>query len=286
VQRNGHTLYTVAERNVFKFKPYLANTIFELLIINRKWPYALADNLHHDLYIGIDAHDFYAGFVFFFKNGEKIVFDLEKVAKNTGTFRNEKINHKVIEEKIFQVLSRHLKTTGDKPRSIVILRDGVSFGEEDRALSNALKRLEQEGLIDTLHVSTGVIDVAKSSALPLRAASFLGNTNSLVNPVCGTHLYADTEKMNAFIFNTGAPYQVDGSSNPIQVTHSSGNIDFSLALEDIFRLTQITFSSPDRPTSLPLPLKLIDTLIRDVAHENDYAFTQQSEIKIYEPSLN
>jgi hypothetical protein len=284
VDRGGNPIYYVPDALVRDFKSYQANTIFEHLIINRKWPYALANNLNHDLYIGIDAHEFYAGFVFFFKNGEKVVFDTEKVAKPIGSFRNEKINHKVIEEKIVAVLSRHLKVGEDVPKSIVILRDGVSFGEEAKALEGALVRLEDLKLLKKNEITCAVVDVAKSSAIPVRAATFIGDSNSLDNPLSGTYLQVN--KSSAFIFNTGAPYKVPGSSNPIQVSLSSGNIDFIKVLEDVFKLTQITFSSPDRPTSLPLPLKLIDTLIRDVAHEYDFATTQQKEVSIVQPSLN
>jgi hypothetical protein len=258
--------------------------LFEHLIINKKWAFALAENLNHDLYIGIDAHEFYAGFCFFFGNGEKIVFEVDKVSKGTGSIRNEKINYRVISDKIFAVLSRHLSVADSKPRSIVILRDGVSYGEEERALADAMQRLSDANLLDKETVQTGVIDVAKSTAVPVRAAAFNGNYRSLENPECGTYFFMN--KKDAFIFNTGKPYNVPGTSKPIHVSLTCGNIDFEKALEDVFRLTQITFSSPDRPTSLPLPLKLIDTLIRDVAHEYDFAFTQEKEIKTPEPSLN
>ncbi len=276
--------YAVPDGLMRNFISYQTNTLFEHLIINKKWPFALAHNLNHDLYIGIDAHEFYAGFCFFFGNGEKIVFDVDKVSKGTGTFRNEKINYKVIADKIYAVLSRHLSVEDNKPKSIVILRDGVSYGEEEKALCDVMQRLSDAKLLDKAVVQTGVIDVAKSTSVPVRAAAFNGNYRSLSNPDCGTYFMMN--KKDAFIFNTGTPYFVPGSSKPIHVTFTSGDIDFEKTLEDIFRLTQITFSSPDRPTSLPLPLKLIDTLIREVAHEYDFAFTQEKEIKTLQPSLN
>lgn len=86
--------YSVPDGLMRNFISYQANTLFEHLIINKKWAFALAENLNHDLYIGIDAHEFYAGFCFFFGNGEKIVFEVDKVSKGTGSFRNEKINYK------------------------------------------------------------------------------------------------------------------------------------------------------------------------------------------------
>jgi len=276
--------YSVPDHLVRNFISYQTNTLFEFLIINKKWPFALAENLNHDLYIGIDAHEFYAGFCFFFGNGEKIVFEVDKVSKGTGTFRNEKINFKVIADKIYAVLARHLSVSDEKPQSIVILRDGVSYGEEEKALLDATQRLIDEKLLDKNVLKLGVIDVAKSTSIPVRAASFNGDYRALANPDCGTYFILNNK--DAFIFNTGWPYSVPGSSKPIHVSLTWGSIEFEKAIEDIFRLTQITFSSPDRPTSLPLPLKLIDTLIRDVAHEYDFAFTQEKEIRSKSLSLN
>jgi len=276
--------YSVPDHLVRNFISYQTNTLFEFLIINKKWPFALAENLNHDLYIGIDAHEFYAGFCFFFGNGEKIVFEVDKVSKGTGTFRNEKINYKVIADKIYSVLARHLSVSDEKPKSIVILRDGISYGEEEKALLDATQRLIDENLLDKDALKLGVVDVAKSTSIPVRAASFNGDYRALANPDCGTYFLLNGK--DAFIFNTGRPYNVPGSSKPIHVSLTWGSIDFEKAIEDVFRLTQITFSSPDRPTSLPLPLKLIDTLIRDVAHEYDFAFTQEKEIRSKSLSLN
>lgn len=281
--KNLKPVYTVPDKLMRSFKSYQAYTLFEYLIVNKKWPFALADNLNYDLYIGLDAHEFYAGFVFFFKNGEKIVFDVERTAKSVGTYRNEKVNSGVIKEKIVQVLTRHLRSGEDFPKSIVILRDGVSFGEEEKALVSAIAELRAKGSIDDSEIKLAVLDVAKSSAIPIRAA-VPDQNKILVNAYCGTVVTTEQGK-DAYIFNTGFPYQVPGSSNPIHVSMSWGDIDFNKALQDVFSLTQISFSAPDRPSSLPLPLKLIDTLIRDVAHEYNYANTQDKELKIVEEAL-
>src|SRR6266542_736270 len=66
--------YKVPEDRRPKFRSYLLNLVLEHLIVNRKWPYALSENLYYDVYIGIDVHDRYAGFTFFFRNGENIFF--------------------------------------------------------------------------------------------------------------------------------------------------------------------------------------------------------------------
>jgi len=280
--KDNPLVYSVPDSEVRNFRSYQAYTLFEFLVLNKKWPFALANKLNHDLYIGIDAHEFYAGFCFFFGNGEKIVFDVKKVSKGTGTYRNEKLNHSVISDKIYEVLGRHLRVTDEKPKSIIILRDGVSYGEEEKALEIAVNKLQSEGLLTSADLKTGVINVAKSSAIPFRAAKILRNGSySLRNPDCGTCFKVN--KDNYFIFNTGKPYQVRGSSKPLQISLVKGDFDFYKSVQDIYCLTQMAFSAPDRATSLPLPLKLIDTLIRDIAHQYDFAFTQDNETRLVNP---
>jgi hypothetical protein len=283
VTRDGKQVFSVPEKMIRDFKSYQVNTLFKYLIVNKKWPFALAKDLNHDLYIGIDAHGFHAGFVFLFKNGEKIVFDVEKTNKTTGTFRNEKINAGVIKRKIVEVLSRHMRAGEDFPKSIVILRDGLSFGEEQKALLAALKEMREQGVAPKEDIKLAVLEVAKSSAIPIRAA-IPDRNNILGNADCGTLVYTEPGK-DAYIFNTGYPYKVPGTSNPVHVSLAWGDIDFREAVDDVFAMTQLNFSAPDRPSSLPLPLKLIDLLIRDVSHENDYAHVQAKELEILENEM-
>lgn len=288
VSDKGKDTYQVPEYLAREAQSYMAYTAFEYLIINKRWAYALANNLNYDVYIGIDAHDFFAGFTFFFKNGEKIVFQFKDILKKAGSYRNEKINHAVIEEMITTVLSRHLKDWSVPPNGIVILRDGISFGEEWKALQNSIQKLAQmntnngQSMVDIATIRTAVINVTKTSAIPLRAAEFSGR--GLVNPSTGK--YFPIGNRQTYIFNTGYPYRVTGSSNPIYIELADGNLDFEKIGQDVFDMTQIAFSAPDRANSLPLPLKLIDTLIRDVAHSNDYLAIQQKELQYEDQPLN
>jgi hypothetical protein len=284
VNNYGVQIYDVPDSRMQDFRSYQVNTLFKYLVVNKKWPYALAKNLNYDLYIGVDAHEFFAGFVFFFKNGEKIVFDIEKTSKKTGNvFRNEKINFGVIKTKIIEILGRHLDSGEEFPGSIVILRDGMSYGEEQKALDAAIAEMRAAGQIGDANIQLAVLDVAKSSAIPIRAA-VPNQNNMLVNTDCGTVVPIQAAK-EAYLFNTGFPYRVPGSSNPIRISLSSGTINFDKAVDDVFVMTQLNFTAPDRASSLPLPLKLIDLLIRDVAHEYTYANVQAKEMKLLEDYL-
>jgi len=288
VNDRGKESYHIPDAVSKEAQSYFSYTAFEHLIINKRWAYALANNLNYDIYIGIDAHDFFAGFTFFFKNGESIIFQFKDVVKKTGSFRNEKINYAVIEETLTRILSAHLSDWGSAPNGIIILRDGISFGEEQKALELTIKKLSElkrengESMVDLDKLKYGVVNVAKSSAIPLRGAEF--NGRGLANPATGKYFPAGSNQ--SYIFNTGYPFKVNGTSNPIHLELVYGNADFGLAGIDIFDLTQVAFSAPDRANSLPLPLKLIDTLIRDVAHPNDYVAVQQKEAQLEDQPLN
>lgn len=268
--------YWLKEQTSREAQSYFSYTAFEVLIINKRWAYTFEKDLKYDVYVGIDAHDFFAGFVFFFRNGKRIVFKVEEIAKKTGSFRNEKILAATIEKILTEVLEINLPSLGKKTNGIVLLRDGVSYGEEEKALSATIEKLAAKGLVEKEKVKTGVVNVTKTSAVPLRAAEISANLRSLENPMTGT-FFPMSDGKEGFIFNTGYPFKVNGSSNPVNIKLIHGDVDFVLLAEDVFDLTQLAFSAPDRPNSLPLPLKLIDTLIRDVAHKNNYVNLQQKE---------
>jgi hypothetical protein len=116
-------VYKLNQDSLRNYRSYTSNLFFEYLIVNQKWPYALSNPLNHDIYVGLDVHDHYAGFLFFYRNGEKIVFDFAEVSNKTGTFRNEKISAKVIVEKLLENLKRHIPQHAKNPNSIVLLRD-------------------------------------------------------------------------------------------------------------------------------------------------------------------
>lgn len=264
---------------------YFSYTAFELLIINKRWAYALEKDLQYDVYVGIDAHDFFAGFVFFFRNGKRIVFKVEEIAKKTGSFRNEKILAATIEKVMTEVLEINLPLIGKRANGIVILRDGISFGEEEKALITTVEKLSAKGLIDKTSIKTGVVNITKTSAIPLRAAEFSSDLRSLENPMAGTFFPMNDSK-EGFIFNTGYPFKVNGSSNPVNIKLIHGDAEFELIAEDVFNLTQLAYSAPDRPNSLPLPLKLIDTLIKDVAHKVNYVNLQMKETQYEDEKIN
>jgi len=125
----------------------------------------------------------------------------------------------------------------------------------------------------------GVLDLHKQSAIPLRAASQTNGHNHLENPIAGAYkLFSTTE---AFLFNTGFPFQIRGSAKPLHVSLRDGNIEFQKALEDVFCQTILAFSAPDRSNSLPITIKLIDALLEPLSANGEAA----EEDEEYEDSI-
>lgn len=258
------TEYKVPEEKKPKFKSYLLNLVLEYLIVNRKWPYALAKDLHYDVYIGIDVHDRYAGFTFFFKNGENIFFIPERVPLKNRADRTEKLKAGLLTRVIYEQLKLMLPHFCPDPNGIVIIRDGRSFGEEGKALKDVISHLHEEGILTSPAIASGVVDLHKQSAIPLRVAALTNSHNKLENPAAGiVRMIGEKE---GFLFNTGFPFQIRGSAKPLHISLREGNnLQFIKVLEDLFCQTMLAFSAPDRSNSLPVVIKLIDTLLEPLS---------------------
>lgn len=272
--------YRVPESNRPKFRSYLLNLVLEHLIVNRKWPYALTKDLHYDIYIGIDVHDRHAGFTFYLKNGEQIFFFPQPVPLKNRSQRAEKLKApllvKVIEEKLRILIPDFCPN----PNGIVIIRDGRSF-EEVKALKTVIANLCSDGLVDSIALKWGVIDLHKQTATPLRIASHTNGHNKLENPVAGA--FKPLSGKEGFLYNTGFPFQIRGTAKPLHLTHMAGNVEFLKVAEDIFCQSMLAFSAPDRSNSLPITIKLIDTLLEPLsgafeAIEDDEEEFEESDV--------
>lgn len=247
----------------YKFRSYLFNLVMEHLLVNRKWPFSLVNNLHYDIYIGIDVHERYAGFTFFYKNGENIFFDHKRVAKKTAGNRSEKLKKDFISEMLLKKLENHIPKYCPNPNGIVLVRDGRSFGEEELALDEVSEKLTEKGLINPKTMKKGVIDLHKQSMVPLRIASCTNGYNKFENPRAGSYKFKNQNE--SFLFNTGYPFIISGTAKPLHLILQSGNVDFKMVMEDLFAQSMMAFSAPDRSNSLPIIIKLIDTFLEPLA---------------------
>jgi|GEM_PF-635961 len=272
----GVTEYKVPEDKKPAFKNYLFNLVMEHLIVNRKWPFALAKNLHYDIYIGIDVHDRYAGFTFFFKNGENILFFNVQVPRKNRSQRAEKLKAGLLYEMMYDKLKTYIPRFAPNPNGIVILRDGRSFGEEQKALNMTIAALAADGLLQKETLKYGVVDIHKQSAVPFRVALQTDSYQKLENPVAGTFRCFDHKE--GFIFNTGFPFQIGGTAKPLHLHMQSGNLIFRNVMEDVFCQSMMAFSAPDRSNSLPVAIKLIDTLLEPLTAASEIVEEDEEEV--------
>jgi hypothetical protein len=260
------------------FKSYLFNLVMEHLILNKKWPYSLAKNCNYDIYIGIDVHERYAGFVFFYKNGDQIFFDYERVPKKNAANRSEKLKKDLIKGKILPKLLSHIPKYVPNPNGIVIIRDGRSFGEEELALLEVLDELSSKNLIDKSTIKWGIIDLHKHSAIPFRIGAVNNGYQKLENPRSGSYrMFSESE---GFLFNTAYPFEIRGTANPLHLVMQSGTADFKLIMQDIFHQSMLAFSAPDRSNSLPITIKLIDTFLEPLAYSFEDDIPEEDEIEV------
>lgn len=257
---NGNGLeYRVPDQLKSKFKSYLFYLVMELLIVNRKWPFALSNNSKYDVYIGIDVHARYAGFTFFFKNGEQLYFHPELVIKRNRSQKAEKLKAPLLHKVLYENLKMFLPLYANNPNGIIIVRDGRSFGEEEKALQSVLNALSNDGLVNINTIESAVIDLHKQSAIPLRVVSQVNGHYKLENPIVGAYKLINNKE--GFIYNTGFPFDIRGTAKPLHISHRYGNADFLKIMEDLFCQSMLAFSAPDKSNALPVTIKMIDVLL-------------------------
>lgn len=278
IDKNQNVKYNLKQETLRTYRSYMSYLLFEYLIVNQKWPFALSKPLNYDIHIGLDVHDHYAGFVFFYRNGEKIVFDFSEVTNKTGTYRNEKISSKVIVDKLLENLKRHIPLYANNPNGIVLVRDGRSFGEETRALKTVMEELSKEGVINREQMKWAVVDIHKSTSIPYRIAKEDSGYYNLTNPISGTYKLFD--KNSGFLFTTGYPFKILGTVQPLYISLAEGNICIESIMQDVFNQCMLAFSAPDKGGSLPVVLKLIDTMISPFAHQTTEKILEDQEEEV------
>jgi hypothetical protein len=245
--------------NVYGFDNQLFYLALEYLNLNRMFPYALAQNLNYNIYIGIDVHDRYAGFCFLYKDAQKIHFAYKEIPLKSKHVKAEKLTEEQILEVVEPILRKHISKYCPNPNGMVIVRDGNSHGGEEKAAIKLVDKFSDEKLIDKEKFEWAVVDLHKKSVFPLRSSLTLSperKNNEL--PTIGTVKKLGRNYEEAFMFNTGFPFDIRGSVKPVHYTHIAGNANFDNILEDLFSQTILAFSAPDRPNSLPIIIKLLD----------------------------
>lgn len=259
--------FRAAPEQVGKLTSYIRNCAFGMLVVNRKWPWALARPLHYDVYIGIDVLNRMAGLTFLYHHGQQIFF------RDYPCKQKERLTTPQLREILVEHLRQDLQALDLRPRSVVIHRDGRTFASELHGLHAAIQVLTREGVLPP-DVVVGVVDIRKTTADHLRLVEG-ENLSAVQNPTVGSHYLIGPQE--AIVCTTGRPFRFPGTAKPLAVVKVEGALDIEGILEDIFALSQLVFTAPDKCMRLPLTIKLAHDFLEPIAGDAD------DEAALYEP---
>jgi hypothetical protein len=147
-------------------------------------------------------------------------------------------------------------------KSIVLQRDGRLFKAEWLGFEEAVRQLISEGLLPG-DILIGGIEIAKKFVSGLRLVHEVDDR--LENPTIGTSLRTGDDE--GIVCTTGRPFRFPGTASPVAVRVVHGALDLDWVMEDVFRKSLLSWSSPGACISVPIDLKLCDETLRAFAGE-------------------
>jgi hypothetical protein len=262
---NGEWELTSDNKQRTTYKGYLRNVVLnKILILNSFWPFVLKTPLNADLIIGIDVKNNTAGFTLINKNGSEITFHWSESDQKEQLSRNQ------VRTEIIRLIKREQELSFKDIAHIVIHRQGKLFPQEKEGILQALDALKREEIINR-NTQCTFVEIRGTSRVPLRlfkVTSLPGAQKEWVdNPTIGTHTY-DVLGDEAFICTTGPPYEHKGTTKPLHVV-KDGPLSIESVLEDVFYLSNLTFTKIDDCSRQPLSIKITDIRLREFAGEYD-----------------
>ena len=246
-------------RALSRARGYLRNVALKVLLLNNKWPFVLAEGATpaaETLYIGLDVLDGTAGFTFMARGGRTCFFRASVAA------RPEKLSGRQVYGVLSVALDDVRSILGELPRRVVLLRDGRMFPGETRGF--------QEAMRDAGVQRAAAIALPKRSAADHRlfAVREEGGRSSIRNPMVGTWLRLSDDE--ALVSTTGRPFKLPGTARPLLVRRVAGDESIGSLAEDVFALTQLAWTAPDRCIRDPFVLRYTDQMLRVVGGEVDH----------------
>ncbi|HZU67013.1 MAG TPA: hypothetical protein VFA09_07010 [Ktedonobacteraceae bacterium] len=251
------SIYSPGRDRAHKLASYVQNCAFGMMVVNRKWIWSLAAPLHYEVYIGIDVLNGMAGFTFVYNHGRHIYF------RNCPCKQKERLTMPLMRETLLKHLSEDLADLQLRPRSIVIHRDGRTFPSELQGLHRAVQELKSKGVLPR-EVLVGAVDIRKTTADRLRLVEGESLQRAQNCPVGSYYILGRTEGV---VCTTGWPFRFPGTAKPLAAFIAEGDLNVAWVLEDIFALSQLAFTAPDKCARLPLTVKLADDFLEPIASQ-------------------
>jgi hypothetical protein len=255
---NGRPQRIVKRDLESQYRSYLRNTTLGLMLVNRNWGWVLPEGLHADCYIGFDVLYGMACFVFLYDGGRQCV------VRTVPTRQKEQLTRQQLRATITKGLQDDL-AAGVRVNSIVLQRDGRLFQSEWQGVCEAVNSLQNSGALGR-DVMTAGVAIAKTSTVPVRVGD-VTEDGHLENTRLGVSVVLAPDEGN--LCTTGHPFRVRGTCTMLNVRVVRGTFPLAHALEDTFRLSQLSWAAPDKSMRLPITLKLCDDFLRSIASAAD-----------------
>lgn len=225
----------------------------KVCLANSRWPFVLKSELDADIVIGIDVKNNMAIFTMIANGGRIIRKEIDR------SRQKEQLHPAQFEKAIITMIEEERPQLPDVPKNIVIHRDGRLWQEEIDGVNRVKQKLEELGLIHG-DGDISVFEISKSSPASLRFFAFdrptRENESGIVNPPLGAWITLSEE--DGYIANTGNHLLRQGTAHPLHIKRVMGSQPLQDALEDIFRLSCLTWTKPDGCMRIPLSIKLCD----------------------------
>lgn len=268
----GNRRYVMKKHLGGKMFGYLRNVVLnKVLLTNQQWPFVLAEPLKADLTIGIDVKENSAGILVVGKFGSQFRFDIRE------SRQKEKLLEDQLKKYLEEIVEEEAKSNPSLIQNIVIHRDGRLFSTEVKGAKLAVENLKHRGIIAS-DAQLTLVEISKKSSIRLRLFDFQRRHNggrSIENPEVG-HYYImnDTE---AFICTTGRPFLRQGTANPLYIRKLEGDLTIEEVIEDIYKLSTLTWTKPDDCSRYPITIKLNDRYLVEDASDFD-----EDELEFYD----
>ncbi len=262
---NGEWRLVGDSKRQSKYKGYVRNVVLnKILILNSFWPFVLKTPLNADLIIGIDVKNNTAGFTLVNKNSAEITFN------SSESEQKEQLNKNHVRTKIFELIQNEQRISNKTVKTIVIHRQGRLFPQEREGVLQAVKMLADQKAIDSDCKCT-FVEIRTTSRIPLRLFKVKPLPDAqkewVENPMIGTYVQ-DIFKDDAFICTTGPPYEHKGTTVPLHII-KDGPLSINSILQDVFYLSNLTWTKIDDCSRHPLSVKMTDIRLREFAGEYD-----------------
>jgi len=243
---------------------YLKNVVLnKILLLNSHWPFVLNTPLNSDLTIGIDVKNNTAGFALIYKDGADIRFI------SSESDQKERLSKQHMCKKISDIIREEQQLCAHEIKNIVIHRDGFFCSSEMEGIQKAISILIEEKIISQ-EANVTFVEVRKTSKVPFRL--FRIDVSNIMretvgNPIIGS--YISISENEFFICNSGCPFRHYGTTKPLNIIKVAGKLPLRALIEDVFYLSNLTWTKIDDCCRIPLSIKMTDIRLREIAGDYD-----------------